>query len=112
MPGNPYAFGAHVAVVAVDRDTGAVTFLRQAAVHAGGRISTPKLGEGQMYGERAQGIGQALMEGLVYTPAGQPLTGSLRDYAMPKASTVPLVTLDTMETLAPTNPLGVQGIGE
>ena len=112
LPGNPYAFGAHVAVVEVDRDTGAVTFLRYAAVHDCGRIINPKLVEGQMYGGMAQGIGQALMEGMVYTPEGQPLTGSLLDYAIPKAGAVPPVTLETMETLSPTNPLGVKGIGE
>jgi carbon-monoxide dehydrogenase large subunit len=112
LPGNPYAFGAHVAVVEVDRDTGEVTFLRYAAVHDCGRIINPKLVEGQIYGGMAQGIGQALMEGMVYTPAGQPLTGSLLDYAIPKAGALPLVTLETMETLSPTNPLGVKGIGE
>jgi carbon-monoxide dehydrogenase large subunit len=112
LPGNPYAFGAHVAVVEVDRETGAVTFLRYAAVHDCGRIINPKLVEGQMYGGMAQGFGQALMEGMVYTPEGQPLTGSLLDYALPRASTLPQLMLETMETPSPTNPLGVKGIGE
>ena len=112
LPGNPYAFGAHVVVVEVDRDTGEVTFLRYAAVHDCGRIINPKLVEGQMYGGMAQGIGQALIEGMVYTPEGQPLTGSPLGYAIPKAGAVPPMTLETMETLSPTNPLGVKGIGE
>jgi carbon-monoxide dehydrogenase large subunit len=112
LPGNPYAFGAHVAVVEVDRETGEVTFLRYAAVHDCGRIINPKLVEGQMYGGMAQGLGQALMEGMVYTPEGQPLTGSLLDYAIPRAGALPQVILETMETPSPTNPLGVKGIGE
>jgi aerobic carbon-monoxide dehydrogenase large subunit len=112
LPGNPYAFGAHVAVVEVDRETGEVTFLRYAAVHDCGRIINPKLVEGQMYGGMAQGFGQALMEGMVYTSEGQPLTGSLLDYAIPRAGALPEVILETMETPSPTNPLGVKGIGE
>ena len=79
LPGNPYAFGAHVAVVEVDRETGEVRFVRYAAVHECGRIINPKLVEGQMYGGLAQGFGQALREGIVYTPEGQPLTASLLD---------------------------------
>jgi carbon-monoxide dehydrogenase large subunit len=112
LPGNPYAFGAHVAVVEVDRETGAVQFLRYAAVHDCGRIINPRLVEGQIYGGMAQGIGQALLEGMVYTSEGQPLTATLLDYALPKAGTLPQVSLETMETPSPTNPLGVKGIGE
>jgi aerobic carbon-monoxide dehydrogenase large subunit len=112
LPGNPYAFGAHVAVVEVDRQTGEVSFLRYVAVHDCGRIINPKLVEGQMYGGIAQGIGQALTEGMVYTPEGQPLTASLLDYAVPKAAAIPHLVLETMETPSPTNPLGVKGIGE
>jgi carbon-monoxide dehydrogenase large subunit len=112
LPGNPYAFGAHVAVVEVDRETGAVQFLRYAAVHDCGRIINPRLVEGQMYGGMAQGIGQALLESMVYTSEGQPLTATLLDYALPKAGTLPQVSLETMETPSPTNPLGVKGIGE
>jgi aerobic carbon-monoxide dehydrogenase large subunit len=57
-------------------------------------------------------MGQALTEGVVYTPEGQPLTGSLLDYAVPKAAAIPRLILETMETPSPTNPLGVKGIGE
>jgi aerobic carbon-monoxide dehydrogenase large subunit len=112
LPENPYAFGAHVAVVEVDRDSGDVRILRYVAVHDCGRIINPKLVEGQMYGGIAQGFGQALAEGVVYTPEGQPLTGTLLDYAVPKASEIPALLLETMETPSPTNPLGVKGIGE
>ena len=65
-----------------------------------------------MYGGIAQGFGQALTEGVVYTPEGQPLTGTLLDYAIPKAAEIPPLILETMETPSPTNPLGVKGIGE
>ncbi len=65
-----------------------------------------------MYGGMAQGFGQALLEGMAYTPEGQPLTGSLMDYAIPRAGALPQVSLETMETPSPTNPLGVKGIGE
>ncbi|MGH8064764.1 MAG: xanthine dehydrogenase family protein molybdopterin-binding subunit [Candidatus Entotheonellia bacterium] len=112
LPGNPYAFGAHVAVVEVDRESGDVRIVRYVAVHDCGRIINPKLVEGQMYGGIAQGLGQALTEGAVYTPDGQPLTGSLLDYAVPKAAELPPLILETMETRSPTNPLGVKGIGE
>ena len=112
LPGNPYAFGAHVVVVEVDRETGEVKLLRYVAVHDCGRIINPKLVEGQMHGGIVQGIGQALTEGIVYSPEGQLLTGSLLDYAIPTAEKVPHLILETMETPSPTNPLGVKGIGE
>ena len=112
LPANPYAFGAHVAVVEIDRDSGDVRIMRYVAVHDCGRIINPKLVEGQMYGGIAQGFGQALAEGVVYTPEGQPLTATLLDYAVPKAAEIPPLLLETMETPSPTNPLGVKGIGE
>ena len=112
LPDNPYAFGTHVAVVEVDRDNGAVKILKYVAVHDAGRILNPLLAEGQVHGAFAQGLGQALMEGMEFTPEGQPLTGSFMDYAMPKAQDIPDLTLDTLETLSPLNPLGAKGIGE
>ena len=112
LPDNPYAFGTHVAVVEVDRDTGAVKILKYTAVHDAGRILNPLLAEGQVHGALAQGLGQALMEGMEFSEDGQPLTGSFLDYAMPKAHDMPDLTLDTLETLSPLNPLGAKGIGE
>ena len=112
LPDNPYAFGTHVVVVEVDRDNGAVKILKYVAVHDAGRILNPMLAEGQIHGGLAQGLGQALMEGMEFTPEGQPLTGSFMDYAMPKAQDMPDLTLDTFETLSPLNPLGAKGIGE
>ena len=109
---NPFGFAAHVAVVEVDRDTGAVKLLRYAAVHDSGRIINPKLLEGQIYGAIAQGLGQALCEGMHYSPDGQPLTGSLLDYAIPRADDMPMLHMATFETLSPTNPLGLKGVGE
>ena len=112
LPASPYAFGAHVAVVQVSRESGHIEILNSAAVHDAGRIINPMLAEGQVQGGIAQGIGQALMEGMVYSEEGQPLTGSLMDYALPRASNTPHFNLDTIETLSPVTPMGVKGIGE
>ena len=101
-----------MAVVEVSQETGAVSVLHYVAVHDAGRIINPLLTAGQVHGGLAQGIGQALLEGMVYSPEGQPVTGSLLDYALPRASNTPAFTLDTLETPSPLNPLGVKGIGE
>ncbi|MBI3328192.1 MAG: molybdopterin-dependent oxidoreductase, partial [Nitrospinae bacterium] len=111
LQGAPLSFGAHAVVVEVCRETGEVKILRYAGVHDCGRLINPKLVEGQIHGGIAQGIGQALTEGIVYSQEGQPLTGSLLDYALPRAQDVPDLILDTMETPSPTNPLGAKGIG-
>ena len=86
--------------------------LRYAAVHDCGRIINPTLVRGQVHGAIAQGVGQALTEGMVYTDDGQPVTGSLMDYALPLAEEFPELVLDTIETPSPLNPLGAKGIGE
>jgi carbon-monoxide dehydrogenase large subunit len=112
LPASPYAFGAHIAVVEVSMETGAIRLLSYVAVHDAGRIVNPLLAAGQVQGSIVQGIGQALLEGMIYSPEGQPLTGSLLDYAIPRASQLPTLTLDTMETLSPLTPYGVKGIGE
>jgi carbon-monoxide dehydrogenase large subunit len=109
---NPHAFGAHVAVVEVDPDTGEVQILRYVAVHDCGHIINPLLVRGQVHGGIVQGIGQALWEGMVYSQEGQPLTGSLLDYAVPGAAELPELTTDTLETPSPMNPLGIKGVGE
>ena len=70
------------------------------------------LADGQVHGAVAQGIGQALLEGMVYSPDGQPLSGSLMDYALPRSDNMPDFILETMETLSPITALGVKGIGE
>ena len=112
LPRSPYAFGAHVAVVEISRDTGEVNLLEYAAVHDAGRIINPLLADGQVQGAITQGVGQALLEGFAYSDEGQPLTGSLMDYALPTAATMPAVALETMETLSPLTPSGLKGIGE
>ena len=111
LPNAPISFGAHAVVVEIDRATGEVKILRYVGVHDCGQIVNPKLVEGQILGGIAQGIGQALSEGMVYSETGQPLTGSLLDYAIPKAPDIPHLILDTLQTPSPTNPLGAKGIG-
>ena len=111
LPEAPLSFGAHAVVVEVSRETGAVTIVRYVGVHDCGCIINPRLVEGQIAGGIAQGLGQALSEDVVYSPEGQLLTGSLLDYALPKAQEVPRLILETLETPSPTNPLGAKGIG-
>ena len=111
LPQSPVSFGAHAVVVEVNQDTMAVKILRYVGVHDCGQIINPMIVEGQIHGGIAQGIGQALTEGIVYTEDGQPLTTSLMDYALPRAIHMPDLTLDTINTISPTNPLGAKGIG-
>ena len=112
LPSNPFSFGAHVAVVEIDPDTGDLKFLRYAAVHDSGRVINPKLHEGQIYGALAQGLGQALMEVNAYSPEGQPLNSTFMDYGMLLAADMPELSLDYRETESPVTVLGVKGIGE
>jgi aerobic carbon-monoxide dehydrogenase large subunit len=111
-PSVTWSPGAHVATVEVDRDTGAVTILGYSAVHDVGREINPAVVEGQVHGGIAQGVGTALSEQIVYDETGQLVTGSLMDYAVPRAADVPTVSVDRMETPSPRNPLGVKGAGE
>ncbi|HEV2283834.1 MAG TPA: xanthine dehydrogenase family protein molybdopterin-binding subunit [bacterium] len=104
--------GAHVAVVEVDPDTGAITVLSYVAVNDCGRVVNPLLVEGQVHGSLAQGFAQALLEQVVYGDDGQPLTGSLADYTAPTAADLPPVVSAMQETPSPLNPLGSKGIGE
>ncbi len=106
------AFGAHMAVVEVSRETGAIKILKYVGVHDSGKIINPMLAEGQVHGAIAQGIGQALFEGMVYSPEGQPLSGSLMDYVLARADQMPDFILDTLETPSPLTSFGVKGIGE
>ncbi len=110
---SPYAFGSHVAVVEVSRENGAIKILQYTGVHDSGTVINPMLYDGQIHGAIAQGIGQALWEGMVYDSTGQPLSGSLMDYALPKSIDLPDFDLDSsLETLSPITALGVKGIGE
>jgi aerobic carbon-monoxide dehydrogenase large subunit len=107
-----YPFGAHLAVVEVDADTGDVRVAKYYTVDDCGPRISPTLVAGQVHGGLAQGIGQALYEEVVYSDNGQILSGSLMDYALPRADNFPDFVLDKTETPTPLNPLGVKGIGE
>ena len=109
---NTYPFGCNIALLEVDRDTGEPRLLRLVAVDDAGHLINPLIVEGQVHGGLAQGIGQALIEEVVFGDDGQPLTGSLMDYALPRASDFPRFELDSTVTPTPVNPLGAKGIGE
>ena len=111
-PNFTFPFGAHVAVVMVDPDNGSIQLQRYVAADDCGHQINPIIVEGQVHGGVVQGAGQALWEGAVYDDSGQLLTGSMLDYAVPRAHMVPdIETLSTV-TPSPHNPLGVKGIGE
>ena len=107
-----FPFGTHVCVVEIDKGTGNVEIKRFVAVDDCGRQLNPMLVEGQVHGGLAQGIGQALIEGVVYDEDGQLLTATLTDYAMPIAPELPSFETDSTVTLTTVNPLGVKGVGE
>jgi carbon-monoxide dehydrogenase large subunit len=110
--GPAFSAGAHLAVVEVDRETGDVRVLRYIAVDDCGRVLNRAMAEMQLHGALAQGFGQALFEETLYDRQGQVLSASLLDYALPVAANLPDFICDFIETLSPTNPLGVKGIGE
>ena len=108
-----YPYGAHLAVVAVDRETGGVEMRRYLVAYDIGRAINPMLVTGQITGGVAQGIGGALYEEFLYDEYGQPLSGTFADYMMPTAKEVPQVeVLITEDAPSPLNPLGVKGAGE
>lgn len=111
-PNCTFPFGTHICVVEVDRDAGEIELLRYVAVDDVGNVVNPLIVDGQIHGGIAQGLAQALYEGAHYDENGQLLTGTMSDYAIPKASTVPVYELDRTVTLTPTNPMGVKGAGE
>jgi len=105
--------GCHICEVEVDPETGAVTIDRYAAVDDVGTVINPLLVMGQIQGGIAQGVGQALMEEVGYdADSGQLLTGSLMDYALPRADTLPTISIDFSPVPSPTNSLGAKGGGE
>ena len=112
LPANPFAFAAHIAVVEADAETGDARLTGYAAVHDCGPMINPVIVRGQIQGGVAQGVGQALSEGMRYTDAGQPLTGGFMTYGVPVAESLPAFALDSRQTPSPTNPLGIKGIGE
>ena len=111
-PECTYPFGTHICMVEVDKDTGEVKILRYISVDDVGKKINPMIVDGQIHGGIAQGVAQALWEGAVYDENGQLTSGSMMDYAVPKAGFFPKFELGSTETPSPTNPLGVKGVGE
>ncbi len=107
-----YPFGAHIAVVEVDPDTGKVTLLKYVACDDVGNVINPMIVDGQVHGGVAHGIGQALFETALYNDHGQLTNGSYMDYTMPRADDLPNFDTDRTVTPCPHNPLGVKGAGE
>src|SRR5499433_2015629 len=111
-PALVYPFGAHVAVVEIDRETGRIAVRDFISVDDCGVRISPMLVAGQVHGGLAQGIAQALIEELVYGADGQLVTGTLMDYAVPHADDLPSFKTDQTVTPSPRNPMGAKGIGE
>jgi carbon-monoxide dehydrogenase large subunit len=107
-----WPFGAHLAMVEVDADTGDVALLRYVTVDDCGNVINPMIVAGQVHGGVAQGIGQAMFEDAVYDEDGNLLTGSLLDYPLPTAGDLPFFELHHTVTPTDVNPMGVKGIGE
>ncbi len=112
LPGRSYPNGMHVAEVEIDPETGQVTCDRYNVVDDFGNLINPMLAEGQVHGGVAQGLGQALMEHVVFDEDGQLLTASFMDYAMPRADTVPMIGFETEPVPSTANPMGMKGCGE
>lgn len=111
-PNATWPFGAHLAMVEVDPDTGDVSILEYWAMDDCGKVINPMIVDGQIHGGIAQGIGQALFEGAVFDESGNLLTASLVDYPVPSAASLPSFQLSRTTTPTDVNPLGVKGVGE
>lgn len=111
-PNFVYPFGAHIAIVEVEPETGKIDLLRYIAVDDCGPQINPVIVAGQIHGGVIQGVGQALCEGVVYDDNGQLLTGSMMDYTMPRADMFPNIELDHTVTPSPHHPIGIKGVGE
>ena len=107
-----YPFGSHVCTVEVDAETGEVKVLRYVAVDDCGPHINPMIVQGQIHGGVVQGLGEALQEICIYDDSGQLATGTMMDYAVPKATQMPRIETDNTVTPSPVNPLGVKGCGE
>jgi carbon-monoxide dehydrogenase large subunit len=111
-PNFTYPFGCHISMLEVDRQTGEPALLKLIAVDDAGNRINPLIVEGQIHGGLAQGIGQAMIEEVVYGESGQLLTGSFMDYAFPRAVDFPRFELTEAVTPTPVNPMGAKGVGE
>jgi carbon-monoxide dehydrogenase large subunit len=110
--GTTFPFGAYLCMVEVDRETGQIRILRFDGVDDCGPVINPLIVAGQVHGGIAQGVGQALLEEVVYDEAGQLISGSFMDYAMPMAESMPHLEIGHTITPSPLNPLGLKGVGE
>jgi carbon-monoxide dehydrogenase large subunit len=105
--------GCHICELEIDAETGVVELDRYTVVDSIGTVINPLLAKGQIHGGVAQGAGQALYEDVVYDrDSGQLLTGTLMDYGIPRADTLPAISIDFSPVLSTTNPLGAKGVGE
>jgi aerobic carbon-monoxide dehydrogenase large subunit len=111
-PNYTFPFGTHIAQVEIDRETGAVKVQKYFAVDDCGKLLNPMVVEGQVHGGVVQGVGQALLEDLIFDDNGQLLTSTLADYNIPSMETMPEIVIARTETPTYSNPLGVKGIGE
>ena len=111
-PNFTFPFGAHLAMVEVDTTTGQIALKRYYAVDDCGVQINPMIVEGQVHGGVVQGVGPVLWEGAVYDDDGQLLTGSMQDYALPRADMLPDIEVRSNSTPSPHHPLGVKGVGE
>jgi carbon-monoxide dehydrogenase large subunit len=111
-PNCTFPFGTHMCFVEVDAETGGVEVTRYVAVDDVGNVINPMIVDGQLHGGIVQGVGQALTEGAVYDDNGQLLTGTMTEYAIPKASLMPMIEHARTVTPSPVNPLGIKGAGE
>ena len=111
-PGETFPFGSHLCAVEIEPETGELSIVRYISVDDCGRVINPLLAEGQVHGGLAQGISQALFENAAYDADGNFLTGSLLEYAVPRADMLPAYELRRTVTPTSINPLGAKGIGE
>ena len=109
---NTYPFGCHIAMLEIDRETGEPKLIKLVAIDDAGVLINPMIVEGQIHGGLAQGIGQAMIEEVVYDADGQLITSSFMDYAIPRATDFPWFELDKTVTPTPVNPIGAKGVGE
>jgi carbon-monoxide dehydrogenase large subunit len=111
-PNCTFPFGTHICVVEIDRETGQAVPIKYIAVDDVGNVLNPMIVDGQVHGGIAQGLAQALYEGAYYDEDGQLVTGTMSDYAVPRASMVPTYVMDKTCTPTQVNPMGVKGAGE
>jgi len=111
-PPGTFSNACHVAIVALDTDTGKVAIERYLVAEDAGRIINPMIADGQVHGGIAQGIGNALLEEIIYDEAGAPLTATLADYLPPTAHEIPAIELHHLETPSPNSITKAKGLGE